>query len=174
MGRLPSDRTFWTIQPLSVLGQIREDEIAFADPGRLPYGGFIPESYRWLNGQLRKRIPGYSALLPWWLYCEKPDLRYFRHTRPFGVREVRIELVLPAGSFVTFSVRRWTRYFSDPNPQDSWSQLFDTKPIAASDEEVGVTGRLLLEHITQVDHFVGTNKLVLSTLEKVQNSPAAR
>ncbi len=82
-------RRYWTEQPASVWMQIREAGVARVVRRRMVH---VPEAYRWLAARLRDTIPGYSGRLPWWLYCDKPDLRHFRWTVPWGAKRVQIEI----------------------------------------------------------------------------------
>jgi Domain of unknown function (DUF3841) len=97
----------WTIQPFTVWEQLQQSGQLHVDEGRLPYDGFLPEAYRWLVRQLTQMLPGYPGTLPWWGYCAKPDLRLFRHHRPAGGREVRLELEVRDGNYLTLPVWAW-------------------------------------------------------------------
>jgi hypothetical protein len=69
----------WTVQPLVVWEQIQQHGTVHADETRFLTPGYVPHSCRWLVQQLQQRLPGYPGTLPWWAYCEKPDLRWVRH-----------------------------------------------------------------------------------------------
>jgi hypothetical protein len=94
----------WTIQPHEVWELLQQRGSLRVDEARLKY---VPDCYRWLTGQLQRRVPGYPGTLPWWCYCEKPDLRWLRHRRPRGSREVRMELEAADSTFLTFSRWAW-------------------------------------------------------------------
>jgi hypothetical protein len=96
----------WTIQPAIVWERLREQGVLGVDETELPYGGHIPEAYRWLASELCRRLADYPGTLPWWAYCKKPDLRLFRHHRPPGP-EVRMELEPRSHSMVTFPIWAW-------------------------------------------------------------------
>ncbi|MFN3649814.1 MAG: DUF3841 domain-containing protein [Armatimonadota bacterium] len=97
----------WTIQPFEVWEQLERSGELLVDEVRLSDDAYVPPAYRWLAGELGRRVSGYPGTLPWWAYCQKPDLRLFRHSRPAGQRELRIELEPAAGSFVTFPIWAW-------------------------------------------------------------------
>lgn len=82
----------WTVQPVNVWEQLQQDGKLTVDKSRLPHNGYVPPQYHWLAEHLKNRLPEYRGELPWWAYCEKPDLRRVRHYRPSGKRQVRIEL----------------------------------------------------------------------------------
>lgn len=104
----------WTIQPLTVWEQLQQQEQLHVDEACLPYGGHTPERYRWLASRLTEMLPDYPGTLPWWAYCEKPDLRRLRHYRPAGQPQVRLELEPRPGDYLTFPVWAWhTVYCGD-------------------------------------------------------------
>ena len=116
----------WTVQPLVVWEQLQRRGSLQVDEARLMTQGYVPEAYRWLVRQLKLRIPNYPGTLPWWAYCEKPDLRWVRHSRPAGQREVRLELEPRPGTFLTFPCWAWDvvycrRYLSPTRQEhDEW------------------------------------------------------
>jgi hypothetical protein len=73
--------------------------------------GFVPPAYRWLQDHLASRLPDYQGRLPWWVHCQKPDLRRHRHATLRGVVEVRLELELASGTFLTFPSWAWDCIF---------------------------------------------------------------
>lgn len=95
---------FWTIQPPSVLRQVEANGCVLVAPR--PSDG-VPCSYRWLCARLYRRIEGYRGRLPWWFYCEKPDIRYHRHIWPKSLRLVRLELDINSGLVVSFPCWAW-------------------------------------------------------------------
>lgn len=102
----------WTVQPLAVWERLRADGRAIVDPARLGPDGWVHPRYSWLAGQLRSRIATSRGRLPWWAYCERPDLRWVRHSRPHGSREVRIEFEPPNQAFVAFPCWAWHEVFA--------------------------------------------------------------
>ncbi len=100
-------RPLWTIQPLAIWEQLCRAGQVFVDPARVNPERWIHPQYSWLVWQLRTRISNSRGALPWWAYCERPDLRWVRHSRPSGSREVRIEFLPPPGAFVTFPCWAW-------------------------------------------------------------------
>lgn len=78
----------------------------------MPSAGYVPPQYRWLARQLEQRLPKYQGTLPWWAYCEKPDLRWVRHQRPAGEQQVRLELAPDPGAFLTFPIWAWDTVYA--------------------------------------------------------------
>jgi hypothetical protein len=101
----------WTVQPVLVQETLATAGHLLVDPLRVADGWIHPQ-YAWLAGQLRSRIAGSHGRLPWWAYCERPDLRGLRHTRPAGSREVLIEFEPPTRAFVTFPCWAWHEVFT--------------------------------------------------------------
>lgn len=114
----------WSVQPLVVWERLQELTVLTVDPAYY-HEGYVPWQYEWMAQQMHQRIPGNRGGLPWWSYCEKPDLRWVRHRRPGGQPQVRIELtvnaslsfprwawnVVHAGQFLSFALREqraWT------------------------------------------------------------------
>jgi hypothetical protein len=98
----------WTVQPVAVWDQVRTLGRAFVDPVRADPDGWVHPQYEWLVRQLKART-AFRAPLPWWAYCERPDLRAIRHLRPHGSREVLIEFEAP--SAVAFPSWAWNVVF---------------------------------------------------------------
>ena len=80
----------WTIQPLLVWEHLQDTGELHVDPAYYP-DGFVPRQYPWLANRMQERIPGHRGGLPWWAYCDKPDLRWWRHQWPASQPQVRIE-----------------------------------------------------------------------------------
>ena len=128
----------------------------YVDPHRLPYGGYIPQCYQKLASHLETTSSHFTGKLPWWLYSEKPDLRYYRHTRPWREKEVRLELALPVDRYFEFSLKRWNRVRSG---RASVEVLSRRKYSIPNDELIAVTECLAICHVKKVHFFVGTDKL---------------
>lgn len=97
----------WTVQPVAVWETLRSAGRIEVDRYRVHPDGWVYEQYRWIARQLRGRIPGSRGRLPWWAYCNRPDLRWVRHTHAIGSRHVRIELEAPEGSYLSFPTWAW-------------------------------------------------------------------
>ena len=82
----------WTVQPLTVWERLTEAGTLRVDTACYPYDGYVPWQYPWMACRLQERAPDYQGGLPWWAYCERPDLRWVRRRRPAGQPQVRIEL----------------------------------------------------------------------------------
>lgn len=102
----------WTIQPLEVWEQVDQLGLLAVDAARLPYDGYVPWQYEWLAKQLQERLPGYCGSLPWWSYGACPDLRQYRHSRPRGQREVRMEILLPSEEIFSMPCWAWDTVYS--------------------------------------------------------------
>jgi len=130
----------WTIQPRAVWQQIEADGFADVDPLTDPgwYADSTPPEYLWLVRQLKSRIAGYCGRLPWWCYCEKPDLRLYRHTRPAGSREVRLELEIDDASAAAF-------------PGWAWNEVYCQHYVALTKREEQNWKRRLRRHVPDED-----------------------
>jgi hypothetical protein len=101
----------WTVQPVAVWEGLQSAGTIRVDPAKLIREGWIHPQYSWLIWQLRYRIQDSRGSLPWFAYCARPDLRWLRHSRPAGSREVLIELVPPEGTYVAFPCWAWHEVF---------------------------------------------------------------
>jgi hypothetical protein len=101
----------WTVQPVAVWELLQAEGRVFVDPAWMNPEGWIHPQYSWLAWQLRSRLAGSRGCLPWWAYCKRPDLRWVRHLRPQGAREVLIDFEAPAGAFVDFPCWAWQTVF---------------------------------------------------------------
>ncbi|MGL4463245.1 MAG: hypothetical protein ACRC1K_13945, partial [Planctomycetia bacterium] len=97
----------WTVQPVAVWEQIRNAAAAWVEPTLVNSDGWSPPAYSWLVWRMRGRIGDSCGRPPWFAYCERPDLRLIRHTRPKGVRQVLIEFEPPAGASLDFPSWAW-------------------------------------------------------------------
>ncbi len=96
----------WTVQTAAVWEQVRDSGEAWVDRRRIP-GGWANPQYDWLAWQMRSRLSDSQGGLPWFAYCDRPDLRWVRHSRPAHSNEVLIEFAPPAGSFLSFPSWAW-------------------------------------------------------------------
>lgn len=108
----------WTIQPIAVWEQLQRDGVLLVDESRL--GEDLPASYQWLRQNLSKVIPGYRGGLPWWFYCQKPDLRVHRHFQ-FG-QQVRLELEVNTGHFFIMPSWAWDRVYAQDYLAKTWAE----------------------------------------------------
>jgi len=80
----------WTIQPVEVLAQLKEERVLHADPACIPKE--FRHAYDWMRAQMMRCIPNYSGHYPWWgWHTPRPDLRQSGHL-PHGTQGVRLEL----------------------------------------------------------------------------------
>jgi len=75
----------WTIQRPGWYALLQQRGVLGGD-GRRPWRELRP-AYRWLMGQMRRRIPGYRGGWPVWFWCTWPDLGRTAHL-PKGERGV--------------------------------------------------------------------------------------
>ena len=68
---------------------------------------YVPEAYYWLSSQLQQHLSAYEGGLPWFAYCDKPDLRWVRHRLPANRQFVRIEIEPAPDSFFVFPCWAW-------------------------------------------------------------------
>lgn len=128
----------WTIQPEGVWEKLQQVGVLHVDPEQLPYSCYVPPSYTWLTRQLRRRVSGWEGGLPWWVYCERPDLRQFRHYRPWGSREVRLEIEPSTSISVTFPVWAWNLVYTREllaTSRDEAERWYRRLRIAVPDED---------------------------------------
>lgn len=127
----------WTVQPLLVWKRLQEAGTLRVDPTCFPYDAYIPWQYEWIAARMQERIPGHQGGLPWWAYCQKPDLRWVRHGRPHGRPEVRIELEVDHA--LSFPSWAWDIVYSrdfltfTKHDYDSWTRLLR---LAIPDEDL--------------------------------------
>jgi Domain of unknown function (DUF3841) len=100
----------WTIQPGDVLAALKARGVLHVDRHAAKYRGFTPVAYRWMKRQMGRRLGTLETHLPWWGYCQKPDLRNFRHIYP-NSGEVRLELNIPDSELLAFPCWAWNRVF---------------------------------------------------------------
>jgi len=80
----------WTIQPVEVLVQLRENRVLHTNPGCIPKE--FHHAYDWMRAQMRQRLAHYDGHYPWWgWHTPRPDLRQSAHL-PHGTQGVRLEL----------------------------------------------------------------------------------
>lgn len=102
---------FWTVHPIEVWEQIQDNGSVRVDPKRLNPDGYVHPPYQWLASRLTSRVTDSSGNLPWFAYCERPDLRWIRHSRKAGQVNVLIEFFPPPGNAFVFPVWAWNTIF---------------------------------------------------------------
>ena len=130
------DRRFWTIQPLEVWQTLQRTGEVRVDPTNYHHQ-HVPERYLWLVDQLRQRCPGYTGLLPWWAYCEKPDLRTHRHRAALFDRiqqQVRLELEPDPSEVTIFPIWAWDTVYCGGylaltlSAKENWEERWEAHP----------------------------------------------
>ena len=94
----------WTIQLFWVWEWFCEQETLWSDPTGEAFFQDFQDSYEWMRGQMRCRLPGYEGRHPWWAYDYKPDLRRYK---PGAGQMVRLELAVPPEHVLLSSCGAW-------------------------------------------------------------------
>lgn len=84
----------WTIQTAEFWDLCKERGAIRCDGRRILWPQDFGPYYRWMKGQMEKRIPGYGGRYPVWCYVKKPDLRS-TSLGEGGTRQVCIEFEAP-------------------------------------------------------------------------------
>jgi hypothetical protein len=137
-----------------------------------------PDEYKWMIGQMQKRLDSYKGEYPIWLWTVKPDMRSTGHFGSY-TKCVRLKIELDANMVLLSDFIDWHSVLNDGfnadnekeyedyyngklnvSKEESWERIFDFNrvrdPEWVGDERIfqGVTGRVLLEKIVKVEHFV--------------------
>jgi hypothetical protein len=104
----------WTVQPYDVYRSIQRDGFARVDPGKLPSPWWVGNPYHWLIWQMGSRLTipdeeSQRGIFPWFAYCERPDLRWVRHSQEG--EQVLIEFSPPDDRFLSFPCWAWHEVF---------------------------------------------------------------
>ena len=130
----------WTMQHPAVWDLLRERGEFRAD-GRRAYGWFRP-AYRWMIGQMGRRLPGYPAgRYPVWAWrAPKPDMRMIAYRPQPGEELVRLTLEIPdaeaAGRVLLSGFESWAVFSLnnhylcvDDEEFEWWWGLEDRRPL---------------------------------------------
>jgi hypothetical protein len=104
----------WSVQPVVVWERIQTEGFARVDPGQRPYPYRLPESYLWLSWHMSQRLSLHDkddpvGIFPWFAYCERPDLRWVRHTQEGA--QTLIEFEPPEDRVLSFPSWAWEDIF---------------------------------------------------------------
>lgn len=120
----------WTLQPLFVYQQVRENGVFHCDPEQCAMPEF-EDSYRWIADQMRKRIgpPPDGVEFPVWAW----HTRNWRRARP-DLRTARWDCGPGNQDYtcITMDVPDSDVLLSD---FDSWHMVLNKSPIAESEQE---------------------------------------
>lgn len=94
----------WTIQPLWVWERLCEQGMLWSDPTGEAFFRDFQDSYDWMRGQMRRRLPAYQGRHPWWAYDHKPDLRRYK---PGAGPMARLELAVPPERVLLSAYGAW-------------------------------------------------------------------
>jgi hypothetical protein len=143
----------------------------------------FPDPYLWIIEQMKKRLPSYNGEHPVWLWVKKPDMRSTSHFKG-GTKCVRLTIELDEKDVLLSDFDKWHlvidgEFCSDNEQEDndfengklniskegSWERIFDfnrdVDPDWTSNGEhlQGTTGRIYLDKIKKVEHFVSRKGL---------------
>ncbi len=96
----------WTIQHPAALERARRNGALRGDGRRLCLGPQFRRPYRWLIGEMLKRVPGYTGRYPVWAWPKKQDLRGVGYV-PRGEKAVMIECEVPGERVLLSDFGAW-------------------------------------------------------------------
>ena len=100
-----SHMRMWTIQPVEVLVQLKEERVLHTVPSYIPKE--FRHAYDWMRAQMKRRLPYYDGHYPWWgWHTPRPDLRGSGHL-PHGTQGVRLELQLDPAKVLLSDFDAW-------------------------------------------------------------------
>lgn len=119
----------WTLQPLTVYEQLKENKTLIARP-ELGSGDDLAEAYAWMRRQMAARVPRYQGGPVWWAYSLKPDLRRERHRmmpEPFVCLELELaeEEILISDFGVWDAVLNDWFYSQSADETEAWDQRWE-------------------------------------------------
>jgi len=164
---------YWSLQIEEVWKQAQE--LGYLE-GKAEYAMY-PKEYLWMMEQMKERLPNYRGEYPIWLWIKKPDMRSTGHFESY-TRCVRLTLDLDEKDVLISDFGDWhsvlNNGFNSNNEQEyddyhagklnitkeeSWQRIFDYNhsrdPEWKGDEWLqGVTGRIMLDKVKKVEHFI--------------------
>jgi hypothetical protein len=134
--------TLWTIQHEEAWKCFEKCGILKAD-GRRIWKEFVAP-YRWMSGQMKKRLANCRCRYPIWAWCRKPDLRHSGYL-PKGTQGICLEIRVPAQRVLLSDFGSWHLVLSNSylplhekerkNPasiKKSWELIFQLRAINKS------------------------------------------
>lgn len=97
----------WTIQTIARWTSLIRSNSDSAYRVTCDEGTFLPDSYQWLKANLTSRLGWQKGRELWWAYCEKPDLRTYRHDLQRDIHYVRVELDIPRENLFVMPSWAW-------------------------------------------------------------------
>lgn len=166
---------YWTMQTLEAWNSFQKKGYLEGDMRFASY----KEEYLWMMDQMKHRLPSYDNEVPIWLWLSKPDMRSTGHFSG-GTHCVRIQLELDPDSvllsdfdawhsvlndaFCSFSENEYNLFYDGKltlTKEESWERIFDLTSYRDSEWNgsgplrlQGVTGRINLDSIKKVEHFI--------------------
>lgn len=165
---------YWTLQKEEVWNQSKQQGYI---EGLQQYAMY-PTEYLWMMKQMKKRIPNYSGEYPIWLWIKKPDMRSTSHFGSY-TKCVRLTVELDEKDVLISDFEDWHIVLNDGfnaddereyedfyagnlkvTKEQSWERIFelnrprDPQWSGKSDCLQGTTGRITLDKVKKVEHFI--------------------
>ncbi|MGO4500057.1 DUF3841 domain-containing protein [Paenibacillus sp. 2RAB27] len=139
-----------------------------------------PKEYLWMMEQMKQRLPNYTGEYPVWLWIKKPDLRsLYTYYFESKMRYVRLTIELHEEDVLVSCFDNWHSVLNDSfcaddqkesndfkegklsiTKEESWLRIFDftrdrdPRWLGAGDYRQGVTGKITINKVKKVEHFV--------------------
>lgn len=170
---------FWSIQTKEAWNKALENDYLEGNKDFICDESFRV-SYDWLKKQMDKRLSNYKNEQPIWLWLKRPDMRESAHAEK-GTEIVRLTLELAEEDVLLSDFERWhyilnNEYCVNNDLEDSlleqhlftipkeetWLRIFEKPTLDSLDywgtaeQQVlqGTTGRVAMENIISVEHFI--------------------
>ncbi|WP_211750289.1 DUF3841 domain-containing protein [Paenibacillus sp. Marseille-Q4541] len=171
---------YWSMQTIEAWEEAQARGYLEGDHER----AMFPDSYLWMIQQMQKRLPNFRGEYPIWLWPKKPDMRSTGHFEG-GTKCVRLTMDLDKKDVLISDFDRWhivlnNGFCSDNEKEDddfdngklnitlkeSWERIFefdryiDTEWVGNGEWLQGTTGRIYLDKVIKVEHFVARKSKV--------------
>ncbi|MFD1131333.1 MULTISPECIES: DUF3841 domain-containing protein [unclassified Paenibacillus] len=165
---------YWSMQTIEAWEAAQSIGYLEGEPER----AMFPDPYVWMIQQMHKRLPNYKGEYPIWLWPKKPDMRSTGHFIG-GTKCVRLTLDIDEKDVLISDFDGWhmvlNNFFNSDNEkeaedfdngklsttlEESWERIFefdrnvDTKWAGNGEWRQGTTGRIYLDKVKKVEHFV--------------------
>ncbi|QWU14346.1 protein of unknown function [Paenibacillus sophorae] len=170
---------YWTLKTEEVWNEFKK--LGYIE-GSEEYA-LYPEEYKWMMQQMALRLPEYNGEYPVWLWLKKPDMRSTSHFES-GTKCVRLTVELDEKDVLISDFENWHMVLNDSfnadsedeyeafyrgelsiTKEESWERIFDLNRNINSNWSgtgewlQGVTGRITLDKINKVEHFVARKRV---------------
>ncbi|UKS27356.1 DUF3841 domain-containing protein [Paenibacillus sp. HWE-109] len=171
--------TYWTLQEEVVWNEAVK--IGYLE-GKQEYAMY-PAEYIWMMAQMKQRLENYNDKYPIWLWIKKPDMRSASHFKSY-TRCVRLTIDLEEENVLVSDFEDWhsvlNNGFNADNEQEyddfyegklkitkeeSWERIFELERIqdplwsGVRDWLQGVTGRIDINKVKKVEHFISRKQV---------------